>query len=76
MSVLICNAQSRRTARCRYGAWLHVQDTLHLYRIDLATDEQKDQAQAQFERAFQVLERHVREQRSTTLAIVHVAQQG
>ena len=35
--------------------------------------EQKDQAEAQFERAFQVLELRVREQRSTTLAIVHAA---
>ena len=46
---------------------------LQLYHLNLATDEQKDQAQAQFERAFQVLELLVREQRSTTLAIVHAA---
>ena len=50
-----------------------VQDTLQLYRLDLATDEQKDQAEAQFERAFQVLELRVRDQQSTTLAIVHAA---
>ena len=68
MSVLICNAHGELR-----GAWLHLHDTLHLYRLDLATDEQKDQAEAQFERAFQVLEVHVREQRSTTLAIVHAA---
>ena len=68
MSVLICNAHGEL-----HGAWLHVQDTLHLYRLDLADDEQKDQAEAQFERAFHVLELRVREQRSTTLAIVHAA---
>ena len=68
MSVLVCNAHGELQ-----GAWLHVQDTLHLYRLDLATDEQKDQVEAQFERAFQVLELRVREQRSTTLAIVHAA---
>ena len=33
---------------------------------------QKEQAEAQFEGALQELERHVRQQRSTTVAIVHV----
>ena len=68
MSVLICNAHGELR-----GAWLHLHDTLHLYRLDLATDEQKDQADVQFERTFQVLELHVREQRSVNLAIVHAA---
>ena len=58
-----------------HGARPHVQDTLQLYRLGLATDEQKDQAETQLERAFQVLELRVQEQRSTTctLAIVHAA---
>ena len=68
MSVLICNAHGEL-----HGAWLHLHDTLRLYRIGLASDDQKDQAEAQFEGVLQELERHVREQRSTTVAIVHVA---
>ena len=68
LSVLICNAHGEVR-----GAWLHLHDTLHLYRLDLASDDQKDHAEAQFEASFQELERHVREQRSTTLAIVEAA---
>ena len=43
MSVLICNAHGEL-----HGAWLHVQDTLHLYRLDLATDEQARELLAAF----------------------------
>ena len=68
MSVLICNAHGEL-----HGAWLHLDDTLRLYRLDLAGDDQKEQAEAQFEGALQELERHVREQRSTTVAIVLAA---
>jgi hypothetical protein len=68
MSVLICKAHGEL-----HSARLHLDDTLRLYRLDLASDDQKDYAEAQFNRAMQELERLGTEQRSHMLAVIHSA---
>ena len=68
MGALFCKAHGEL-----HGVRLHLDDTLRLYRIDLASEDQKDYAEAQFDRAMQELERLGTEQRSYMLAVIHSA---